>query len=608
MSLRPAIVVLGPSGTEAAARIKAALPQAEIHGRTGRVDGMDVDYEDLGSHLVSLFREGRPIVGVCAAGVLVRLLAPQLKDKVDEPPVLAVAEDLSVVVPLLGGHRGGNDIGRRIAESTGAIAAVTTAGDLRFGVALDEPPKSWRLANPEHVKAFTASLLAGEKVRLEGDAPWLADSALPVDPSGRLRIIVSSRRTEGSVATLVYYPAVLAVGVGCERGVHADELCGLVAETLDDAGLATDAVAGVFSIDVKLDEAAVHAVADWLGVPVQFFDAKTLEAETPRLENPSDLVFREVGCHGVAEAGALAAAGPRGQLVVPKKRSRRATCAVAEAPEPIDAARMGRGRGHLAVVGLGPGAAAMRTPEASIAITGADDIVGYARYLDLAGPLPRNVERHAFALGEEEARVRAALDLAARGRRVALVSSGDAGIYAMASLVFELIDREACVDWRSIAIEVIPGVSALQAAAARAGAPLGHDFCSVSLSDLLTPWHDIARRLEAAARGDFVVALYNPVSQRRRAQLEQARDILLRHRAANTPVVLARNLGREGESVRLIELQNLGPDDADMLTLVLVGSSRSRLVRRDDGGAWLYTPRGYLDKGESDKTNPESAA
>jgi cobalt-precorrin 5A hydrolase/precorrin-3B C17-methyltransferase len=267
---------------------------------------------------------------------------------------------------------------------------------------------------------------------------------------------------------------------------------------------------------------------------------------------------------------------------------------VARAPAPLDPAQIGRSRGTLAVIGIGPGDAAGRTAEADAALAGASDVVGYGLYLDLLGPALDAKTRHESGLGAEEARARQALDLAAAGRRVALVSSGDAGIYGLATLVFELIEREARPEWRRIAIDVVPGVSAMQAAASRLGAPLGHDFCAISLSDLLTPWPVIERRLAAAAEGDFVVALYNPRSEQRQTQLGAARDLLLAHRQPETPVALARNLGRAGESIEITTLGALPLDAVDMLTLVLVGSSATRLLPGTPPR--LYTPRGYLAK------------
>jgi cobalt-precorrin 5A hydrolase/precorrin-3B C17-methyltransferase len=335
----------------------------------------------------------------------------------------------------------------------------------------------------------------------------------------------------------------------------------------------------------------VTALAERLAAPARFFGAARLLKETPRLQSPSVAAFRATGCYGVAEGAALAAVGRRGALVVAKRKSRNATCAVARAPRPLDPARIGRARGSLAIVGIGPGDAGWRTPEASAALAQASDVVGYRLYLDLLGDTLRGKRRHARALGAETERVRLALDLAAEGRTVALVSSGDAGIYGLASLVFELVDRAEHPDWRRLTLSVVPGISALQAAAARVGAPLGHDFAVISLSDLLTPWAQIERRLAAAARGDFVLALYNPRSQRRTRQLETARRILLRHRRPDTPVVLARNLGREGEQVTLGTLARFDAGAVDMLTLVLVGSRSTRVLAGDPSR--LYTPRGY---------------
>jgi len=587
-----AVVVLGPSGLATARAAADALMGAEIHAAFETPDAAR-RVEDVKSHLRDLYLAGRPIVGVCAAGILVRLLAPVLADKRAEPPVLALAEDGSAVVPLLGGHRGANDLAAALGAALGCAPAITTAGDLRFGVALDDPPEGWRLVNPNDCKDFTAALLAGAKVRLDARAAWLADSDLPFADNAALTIRVGDNRDGGDARRLVYAPRWLAVGVGCERNAGPEEVVALVARALKAAGLAGEAVAGVFSIDLKMDEPAVHAAAAALGVPLRFFDAARLEAETPRLKNPSEAVFREVGCHGVAEGAALAAAGPDGALVVAKQKSRRATCAVARAPAPIDVGSAGRPRGRLTIVGIGPGDARFRTPDAEAAIRAASDVVGYRLYLDLLGPSIAGKSRHGFELGEEEARVRAALDLAAEGRAVALVSSGDAGIYAMGALVFELLDRTERADWRRVAVASAPGISALQAAAARIGAPLGHDFCAISLSDLMTPWPAIERRVAAAAAGDFVIAFYNPVSRRRRTQLAAARDILLSHRPAETPVVLARNLGRPGERVEVVALKDLSADRVDMLTLVLVGSSETRRIHRGDGGVWVYTPRGY---------------
>jgi cobalt-precorrin 5A hydrolase/precorrin-3B C17-methyltransferase len=603
-----AIVVLGPGGLPLAQQLREAFPDAALHGFAPRLPDAEVTFADVAQHLRDLFAAGETIVGICAAGILIRALAPLLADKRHEPPVIAVAEDGSAVLPLLGGHHGANDLARRIAAVTGGTAAITTAGDVRLGIALDAPPPGWRLANADAVKPVTAAMLADEPVDFvietaNADCGWLEARAPFSRETGegnaKLRVLVTDRALEGDGKTLILHPATLAVGIGCERGASSDEVSALVERCLDQAGLSPLSIAGIFSIALKAAEPAIHSVAQSLDVPARFFDASTLLAETPRLSERSEIVFRETGCWGVAEGAALAAAGTDATLVVTKQRSARATCAIARSPRVVDAMAHGRPRGRLAIVGIGPGAAAGRTAEAERAIRAATDIVGYRLYLDLLGPLARGKTLHSFALGEEEARVRAALALAVEGRDVALVSSGDAGIYAMGSLVFELIERSGNADWARLEVASYPGVSAMQVAAARLGAPLGHDFCAISLSDLLTPWPVIEARLKAAAAGDFVVAFYNPVSQRRRAQLAAARDILLAARAGETPVAIARNLGRDGETVEITTLAALDPAAVDMLSIVLVGSRTTRFVARPDGGCWMYTPRGYAQKVES---------
>jgi cobalt-precorrin 5A hydrolase/precorrin-3B C17-methyltransferase len=599
MSPPPVILVLGASARDTANRLHSALPGAELHGPRAhfRQHEAGLLFDDFADHLRALYLAGRPVLALCAAGVAIRVLAPVLCDKRAEPPVVAVADDGSVAVPLLGGHRGANALAREAAAILGGGAAITTAGDLRFRLALDEPPPGWRVRNPEAAKAIMAALLDGREVGLRveaGHADWLTAGGARFAGRGDLEVLVTDRDEPGSLRQLVLHPQVLALGVGCERGTAPAELIDLARSALRDHALAGEAVACVISIDLKSDEPAVHGLAEALGVPARFLPASALEAEAGRLANPSSLVFAATGAHGVAEGAALAAAGAAGELVVPKTKSKRATCAITRAPAPLDPARIGRPQGRLAIVGIGPGTADWRTPEASRLLDEAEHWVGYRGYLELLGAPRRPVIRcHAFALGEEVSRARAALNLAAGGSRVALISSGDAGIYAMAALVVELLEREERADWSRVALTVSPGISALQAAAARAGAPLGHDFCAISLSDLLTPWAKIERRLQAAAAGDFVTVLFNPASARRREVLRRALDILRLGRPPEIPVVLARNLGRPGEIVEIHDLENFDPSKVDMLSVIIVGSSRSRTVPRAPGAPLVYTPRGY---------------
>ena len=494
------IIILSDSGFAAAEKVKSAIG-GNIEGMSPRCTKVRIGFSDLKAHIRNCFETGEPIIAIMASGALIRLVAPLLKDKQKEPPVIAVAQDGSSVVPLLGGHHGANDLAREIAKALDGHAAITTAGDLRFGVTLDAPPVGWALANPDNAKFVMAELLAGCEVRFQGElldhAHWLTASDLPVDDDGDIVITVSARAKTCDSLELLYHPQTHVLGLGCERGASPEEVQDLVLQAIETSGVSALSLAAVVSIDLKADEAAIHSIGDMLGRPVRFFDAATLEKQSPRLANPSDVVFAETGCHGVAEGAALAAGGPDAELILPKIKSKRATAAIARTTQPISMVECGQGRGRLFVLGIGPGQEGWRSPEVTRMIGAATDLVGYSLYLDLIAAISDGKTRHDFDLGREEDRVRHAMELAGTGKEVALVCSGDAGIYAMASLVFELFENGGLSSAANrIAVDVSPGISALQAAASRAGAPLGHDFCTISLSDLLTPWDAIQIRIK----------------------------------------------------------------------------------------------------------------
>lgn len=572
----------------------AAALAAQLAGITGgRVHACGPAGEGARELLPRLFTEGVPIIGICASGILIRILAPHLGDKHREPPVLAVSADGRHVVSLLGGHRGANMLARELAGSIGGTAAITTASDSRFLRGLDEPPEGYVLADPEKAKAAMAAVLNGERIALHGDAAWLIEAGYPVAAEGTVAIAVTEQlHAEG----LVFHPKTLVAGMGCERGADPGELIDLLQAILAEAELAPQSLAAIASIDLKADEHALNVVAAHFGVPLRLFSAAELAEEAERLPNPSKLVNAEVGTPGVAEAAALKA----GVLLVEKRKSKRATCAIGRAATPIDPAMFGRARGAVHLVGIGPGETVQRTGSAITALKSATDWVGYDLYLDLAADLRGNQTEHRFPLGDEEARVRHALELAGTGRTVALLCSGDAQIYAMAALVFELLAADgarALSDAaRRVAVESHPGISAFQMASARAGALIGHDFCCISLSDLLTPREDILKRLDAAAEGDFVTCLYNPRSGRRTDLIVETKSKYLQHRPASTPVIVARNLGRDDEKVDVMPLADFDPESIDMLTIVLIGSSTSRAFPRGDGRTVAYTPRGYAKK------------
>ncbi len=589
--MAPAVVVLGQNSVPVARQFMSVLPGAALYGLSGRTTDVDVYFSHFGETLRELFGQGTPIIGMCAAGILIRTLAPLLSDKRAEPPVLAIAEDGSAVVPLLGGLNGANELARQIAATLNVNPAITTTGDLRFRTALLSPQAGYHLANSDdHAKTFLADLLAGAAVKLDGIAPWLSNSQLPIADDARLTIQVTERAVAATPSRLVYHPATVAIALALHSdiaisgtaGIDPKELVTLIQQQLADADLAPASVVGIFAMTAVAANPGIQALAQAFDVPARFFTPTQLKTASPH---------QNLNHTSPAEAIARLAIGSSGKLLVPFT-SPLLDITLAIAPYPIDPNKIGQPQGRLSIIGTGPGSAQWMSPEVKEILRSATDLVGYKTYLDLVGSLGDGKQRYESDNREELARARMALDLAVVGRAVVVVSSGDPGIYAMAAAVFEVIEREAKPEWQSIDIHVAPGISAMQAAAAAVGAPLGHDFCTISLSDILKPWSVIEQRLAAAAQADFVIAFYNPVSKQRTWQLAEAKEILLRWRSPETPVVLARNLGRAGQIVQVVTLEQLTPEQADMRTIILVGSSKTRTIQRGDG-VWVYTSRKY---------------
>ncbi|MEO0949330.1 MAG: precorrin-3B C(17)-methyltransferase, partial [Cyanobacteria bacterium J06641_5] len=323
--------------------------------------------------------------------------------------------------------------------------------------------------------------------------------------------------------------------------------------------------------------------------PLHFFTAEELnQIEVP---TPSEVVRNEVGTPSVAEASAIAAS--ESELLIPKQiyRDSSGACTVAIAraereynPNP----------GHLYLIGSGPGALNQLTLAARAALTRCDAIIGYQLYLDLLQPLfhPQQLILGS-PIGQEVRRAERAIALAKRGLTVGVVSSGDCGIYGMAGLVLECLAKQGW-DGQTPGVEVLPGISALQATAARIGAPLMHDFCAISLSDLLVPWELIERRLEAAARADFATALYNPRSRQRQRGIEIALEIFRRERSPTTTVAIAKSVYRPEEEIRILTLGEVDPTTIDMLSVVLIGNTKTFVH-----AGRAIAPRGYLSKVES---------
>jgi len=556
----PAIVILGKGALNTARRIQQLYPDALIHGLAGRVAGADRSYSEFGATLRQLYQHDTPIIALCAAGIVIRTLAPVLLEKGAEPPVLAVAEDGSAVVPLLGGLGGVNVMAREIASGLETTPAITTSGELRFGTCLLNPPSGYALGDLELGKRFVSDLLSGESVRIEGEAPWLAQAQLPEDDRAELAIRVGYAEREPSADELLIYPRNVLVAVDAK----VDNVADAVKTALHESRIALQSLACLLVSEHDMANPALHAAAETLNVPLRFTAAGS----------PGDMAQRVLP-----------------QLLSPITPIE--GIAIVVAPQPLDIEQIGHGRGRLAVIGLGPGAAEFMIPAVKAELVRANDVLGYETYVRMAGPFRADQVLHCTDNREEMQRARHAFELAAQGRSVVVVSSGDPGVFAMAAAVLEALHESDNPLWHSVDLEILPGVSASLATAAQAGAPLGHDFCVMSLSDNLKPWDVIEKRLDLACQADLALAFYNPISRSRPWQLGRALEIVRQHRTPETPVTLGRDIGRPGQTLRVVTLGELTPEQVDMRTMVLIGSSLTTTFPRVEGGQWVYTPRWY---------------
>ncbi|WP_282702080.1 precorrin-3B C(17)-methyltransferase [Streptomyces sp. CC219B] len=547
------------AGAAARDRLAAAWPE-----RTRVYEG------PVGDAVRAAFAECEQLVCFLATGAVVRLVAPLLGDKASDPGVVCVDEGGRFAVSLVGGHGGGaNELAREVGGLLGAEPVVTTATDAVGIPGLD----TLGMPYEGDVAGVSRALLDGEPVALVPEVVWPLPP-LPLAAEGDRRIRVTDRADEPADGEVLLRPPTLVVGVGASKGASVEEVLGLVRASLREAGLSPRSVAELATVDAKSEEAGIVGAAALLGVPVVTYPAEELAGvEVP---NPSGAPLAAVGTPSVAEAAALIGGG---ELLVPKRKSERAdgqpamaTCAVVRRPA----------RGRLAVVGLGPGARDLLTPRAEAELRRASVLVGLDQYVDQIRDLLRPGTRVLESgLGAEEERARTAVAEARKGQAVALIGSGDAGVYAMASPAL----AEASDD---IDVIGVPGVTAALAAGAILGAPLGHDHVSISLSDLHTPWEVIERRVRAAAEADIVVTFYNPRSRGRDWQLPKALAILAEHREPATPVGVVRNASRPDESSRLTSLAELDPATVDMMTVVTVGNTATRNI-----AGRMVTPRGY---------------
>ncbi len=594
------------------------------------LEGVQVYTGTLKSHIASLWQNHRAFVFCLATGAVVRLIAPLLEDKSLDPAVVVIDEQGKFVISLCSGHQGKADqLTKIIAHQLGATPVLTGASTALGlpGIDILGVPFGWRrgegdwlgvsaaVARSEPIQVIQEAgstlwqnhLPKGHTFQFEFPEDTVTQPPLPPLTKGgrentqlshKAKIWVSAKQhqflAESDLPTVQWHPRVLWVGIGCERGTSKQLIQTAIAQVFGRHQLAESAIAGIATIDIKADEIGLLEFCKERNLPLKTFPADTLRSVT--VPHPSKVVEAEVGTPSVAEAAALYAVGAQGlaplqvtkQIVRLQGQPGAVTVAIAQS----EIEYTGR-TGQLLLVGTGPGQLSQMTPAAQTAIVQADAIIGYSLYIDLISPLLRPGQIiEALPITQERQRAERAIELAKWGLSVAVVSSGDCGIYGMAGLVLEELRAQ---DWdgKIPSVEVFPGITALQSAASRVGAPLMHDFCAISLSDLLTPWEVIEKRLNAAAQGDFVTALYNPRSQTRTQQLAAATAIFLKYRDPNTPVAIVRSAYRPDEQITITSLSQLLDTPVDMLTTVLIGNQSTRTL-----GDWMITPRGYLGFGE----------
>ncbi len=558
-------------------------------------------FEPLSQVFEANWKKGNVFFVVGALGAVTRLIAPFLKNKEEDPAVLVLDAKGSNVIPLVGSHFGGGEtLAIQIAEELGGIAVITGESRNSGKLALDSFGKDWGWrrsgemldwSKVMHSQAHNSNLNVFQN---SGSAIWRKSKAsqnLNFKDSQNIGnlydydFIISPYKSN----KCCWHPSTLWIGIGCEKRTSFSLIKRSILEVLEKSDLSEIAVAGIATIDIKNTEEALIKLSKETNWPIRFY--KVHELKLVDVPNPSKIVEKEVGCHSIAEACALLASGSEGKLLEEKNifhsnndETGAVTVAVAQSKKPFCPQN-----GELHLIGAGPGDISYLTGDARMALSRTPLWIGYSRYLDLLNSFKRDDQvRIDWELTFEKDRCMQALELATQGIKVSLVSSGDSGIYGMAALALELLLEIPKEEQPKLFIH--PGISAVQLAASRIGAPLSNDFCIISLSDRLTPWTDIKKRIIGAAKGDFVVAFYNPRSKGRDWQLSNAIDLLLQYREPDVPVVFAKQVGRVNEKITIYNLAESPLEDVDMLTIVIVGNSHSKI-----DGQYFLTPRGYLN-------------
>lgn len=604
-----AVFYITQKGLSLANRLKGLYPDAQVLKLAP-----EITTETWDKH--------RTLIFIMAAGIVVRKIAPLLKDKKTDPAVIVLDEKGNYAVSLLSGHLGGaNEAAKEIAAFLKGSAVITTASDLNNMPSIDLWARDNRLVIDEWelLPSLSTKLLDNgvlyvysdinidfPSVFLKTNNPAEADILITNHINiNENKIIANKEQGKGQ---FYMRPQNIVIGFGCNSGTSEKEISGAITDLLKKHNLAFSAIQSIATLDKKSSEPGLMAFAKKHNLNIRSFTPEELNSVSGVTK--SEVVFKATGANAVAEPAALLASCA-GSLLVQKQKSGNVTVAIAIMDQQSTGSSNNSKQGKIFIVGTGPGSIEHITPYAQRVIRESEAIVGYDTYLDLIKELIEGKEVFSTGMTHEADRCRKAVELAQSGKTVSVISGGDPGVYAMAGLVFEILkgsndsivksnklqvtskgnpSNSSLVTRHSslIDVEVIPGISALNACAARLGAPLMHDFASISLSDRLTPWKTIEKRLEAAAMADFVIVLYNPKSKGRAGHLARARELILKHRITETPVGIVKGAMRDNEEVTVTNLHDLLTHDVDMQTTVIIGNSQTFVWQ-----GRIITPRGY---------------
>ncbi|MBO8244525.1 precorrin-3B C(17)-methyltransferase [Prochlorococcus marinus XMU1411] len=546
--------------------------------------------------LLKKWQEVDLIIFIGSIAASIRIINSFLTSKDQDPGVIVLDNKCSKIVPLIGLHQSNTqNIACQVANLFGGEIIETNNSIDQSFLNLDAFGNQWGWKRSGNINDWSKLVIKQANYKeifckqLSGNTLWKTSESAEIinqiyeietekpDSTFHVSIFKNHETT--------WHPPVLWVGIGCERNTNKELIENSLNNFLESGNLSRQSIAGFATIDIKKDEKGILELAEEENLPIKFFSKEDLS--TIIVPNPSSVVEKEIGIPSVAEASCLLAAGEESKLLEEKRifknQSGAVTIAVAESKNQYNPTH-----GEIHIIGSGPGDISFLTSNAKKALSRCTVWIGYKMYLDLIKSLKRSDQVLIESkLTEEKERCSKAIKLAEEGIKVALISSGESGFYGMAGLLLELLQKIK-KEYRPY-FEVHPGISSVQLAAAISGAPLMNDFCSVSLSDKLTPWSLIEKRIEGALVGDFVIALFNPQSIERNWQLKSVIDICLQFRHGDTPVLIARQVGRENQTKNFFTLNTMPFKEIDMLSIIIIGNSQTTLVDEI-----FLTPRGYL--------------